>query len=240
MSLVASWSQFCIGRHYMLLTLTKDNNGSKTLKKLDIWFFLNFQPQNIPLPSGLLWPQYRGRCMVKEQDFEAGKNRNTQIYNFVFMSYGHYWLFQCDPWWLPTQKRLKNATNDISIQEFHNIITHYKPHYLYLMHCLDTRLVKLSIWISQNLIRYVIYHMCLHVRLNQPNYLLPFTTRKINVLYFSTLHLSPTSPGFPPKNCTKKGMLFLASMGETGLTHDIFFCNSNLGLSRSLRPKEAA
>ena len=26
-----------------------------------------------------------------------------------------------------------------------------------------------------------------------------------------------------PKNCTKKPMLFLASMGETGLTHDIFF-----------------
>ena len=42
------------------------------------------------------------------------------------MSYGHYWLFQCDPWCLPTQKWLKNATNDISIQEFHNIITHYK------------------------------------------------------------------------------------------------------------------
>ena len=38
-------------------------------------------------------------------------------------------LFQCDPWCLPTQKWLKNATNDISIQEFHNIITHYKPHY---------------------------------------------------------------------------------------------------------------
>ena len=25
------------------------------------------------------------------------------------------------------------------------------------------------------------------------------------------------------KNCTKKPMLFLASMGKTGLTHDIFF-----------------
>ena len=45
------------------------------------------------------------------------------------MSYGHYWHFQCDSWCLPTQKRLKNATNDISIQEFHNIITHYKAHY---------------------------------------------------------------------------------------------------------------
>ena len=38
-------------------------------------------------------------------------------------------LFQCDPWCLPTQKWLKNATNDISIQEFHNIITHYKPNH---------------------------------------------------------------------------------------------------------------
>ena len=46
------------------------------------------------------------------------------------MSYGHYWHFQCDSWCLPTQKRLKNATNDISIQEFHNIITHYKRHYM--------------------------------------------------------------------------------------------------------------
>ena len=45
--------------------------------------------------------------------------------------------------------------------------------------------------------------------------------------------LSPTSPDKPQKNCTKKGMLFLASMGETGLYHDIFFLNSQLGLSRS-------
>ena len=35
----------------------------------------------------------------------------------------------------------------------------------------------------------------------------------------------------PPKKCTKKLMLFLASMGETGLTHDIFF-------KFSLRPFE--
>ena len=69
--------------------------------------------------------------MVKEWDFEAGNFLNglkNQITNFIFMSYGHYWHFQCDSWCLPTQKRLKNATNDISIQEFHNIITHYKPH----------------------------------------------------------------------------------------------------------------
>ena len=30
-------------------------------------------------------------------------------------------LFQCDP----TQNWLKNATNDISIQEFHNVTRHY-------------------------------------------------------------------------------------------------------------------
>ena len=69
--------------------------------------------------------------MVKECDFDAGNffnnSKKNQITNFVFMSYSHYWLFQCDPWCLPTQKRLKNATSDISIQEFHNIITHYKP-----------------------------------------------------------------------------------------------------------------
>ena len=34
-------------------------------------------------------------------------------------------LFQCDQWWLPTQKWLKNATNDIPIQEFHNVTRHY-------------------------------------------------------------------------------------------------------------------
>ncbi len=34
-------------------------------------------------------------------------------------------LFQCDPWCLPTQKWLKNATNDISIQKFHNVTRHY-------------------------------------------------------------------------------------------------------------------
>ena len=37
-------------------------------------------------------------------------------------------LFQGDPWCLPTQNWLKNATNDISIQEFHNVMAHYKPH----------------------------------------------------------------------------------------------------------------
>ena len=63
--------------------------------------------------------------MVKEWDFDAGNffknSKKNQITNFVFMSYGHYWLFQCDPWCLHTQKWLKNATNDISIQEFQNI-----------------------------------------------------------------------------------------------------------------------
>ena len=69
--------------------------------------------------------------MVKECDFEAGfffQILKNQITNFVFMSYGNYWPFQCDPCCLLTQKWLKKATNDISIHEFHNIITHYKPH----------------------------------------------------------------------------------------------------------------
>ena len=34
-------------------------------------------------------------------------------------------LFQCDPYWLPTQNWLKNTTNDISIQEFHKVTRHY-------------------------------------------------------------------------------------------------------------------
>jgi hypothetical protein len=34
-------------------------------------------------------------------------------------------LFQCDPWCIPTQNWLKNATNDISFQEFHNVTRHY-------------------------------------------------------------------------------------------------------------------
>ena len=34
-------------------------------------------------------------------------------------------FFQGDPWCLPTQNWLKNATNDISIHEFHNATRHY-------------------------------------------------------------------------------------------------------------------
>ena len=37
-------------------------------------------------------------------------------------------LFQCDPWCLPTLKWLKNATNDISIQDFYNITRHYEKY----------------------------------------------------------------------------------------------------------------
>jgi hypothetical protein len=67
--------------------------------------------------------------MVKEWDYEAGKEfKNTkknQITNFVLRLMAIIGLFQCDPWCLPTQNWLKNATNDISIQEFHNITRHY-------------------------------------------------------------------------------------------------------------------
>ena len=34
------------------------------------------------------------------------------------------------------------------------------------------------------------------------------------------------------KKCTKKPTLFLVSMGKTGLSHDIFFLNSQLSLLR--------
>ena len=54
-------------------------------------------------------------------------NKKIQISNFVFCLMAIFGLFQGDPWYLPTQNWLKNATNDISIQEFHNIMAHYKP-----------------------------------------------------------------------------------------------------------------
>ena len=37
------------------------------------------------------------------------------------------------------------------------------------------------------------------------------------------LHTITYKSRLTPKNGTKKPMLFLASMGKTGLTHDIFF-----------------
>ena len=66
---------------------------------------------------------------MKEWDFEAGnffknskKNLTTNIVLCLMAIIGR---FQCDPWCLPTQNWLKNATNDISILEFHNITRHY-------------------------------------------------------------------------------------------------------------------
>ena len=50
-------------------------------------------------------------------------------------------LFQCDSWCLPTQNWLKNATNDISIHEFHNITRHYvKDTGLILPSCISSTL----------------------------------------------------------------------------------------------------
>jgi hypothetical protein len=53
------------------------------------------------------------------------KLKKNQITNFVLCLMANIGLFQCDPWCLPTQNGLKNATNDISIQEFHNVTRHY-------------------------------------------------------------------------------------------------------------------
>jgi hypothetical protein len=50
-------------------------------------------------------------------------------------------LFQYDPWFLPTQKWLKNATNNISIQEFHNVTRHYVK---------DTGFYDLVVWCPIN------------------------------------------------------------------------------------------
>jgi hypothetical protein len=67
----------------------------------------------------------RGR-MVKEWDFEAGKKfKNSKITNIVLCLIAIIGRFQCDPWCLPTQNWLKNATNDISILEFHKVTRHY-------------------------------------------------------------------------------------------------------------------
>ena len=64
--------------------------------------------------------------MVKEWDFEAGKKfKNSKITNIVLCLMAIIGRFQCDPWCLPTQNWLKNATNDISILEFHKVTRHY-------------------------------------------------------------------------------------------------------------------
>ena len=41
------------------------------------------------------------------------------------MSCGHYWPFSVGSMVTPYTKVAKNATNDISIQEFHNVTRHY-------------------------------------------------------------------------------------------------------------------
>ena len=41
------------------------------------------------------------------------------------MSYGRYWPFSVWSMVYPYKKLAKNAANDISIQEFHNVIRHY-------------------------------------------------------------------------------------------------------------------
>ena len=58
--------------------------------------------------------------MVKKWDLVTGNNNNKTKSNQIF----NVGLFQGDQWCLPTQ----NATNGIFIQEFHNVMAHYKPH----------------------------------------------------------------------------------------------------------------
>ena len=66
--------------------------------------------------------------MVKEWDFEAEKIQIKKKSNIQLSLMSIFGLFQGDPWCLTTQNWLKNATNDISMQEFHNVMAHYKPH----------------------------------------------------------------------------------------------------------------
>ena len=65
---------------------------------------------------------------MKEWDFEVGiffsKPKKLKYQTLFLCLMAIIGFFQCDPGCLPTQKWLKNTTNDISIQEFHNIITH--------------------------------------------------------------------------------------------------------------------
>ena len=50
--------------------------------------------------------------------------KKDQIINFFLCLMANIGLFQCDPWCLPTQNWLKNATNDISIYELYYVIRH--------------------------------------------------------------------------------------------------------------------
>ena len=66
--------------------------------KFDILFFyLENSSLKIPLlyHAASFNTEVKGGRMVKEWDFETGIFKN-EITNFVFMSYGQYWLFQCD------------------------------------------------------------------------------------------------------------------------------------------------
>ena len=66
--------------------------------------------------------------MVKEWDFEAGfffKSKRIKYPTLFYVLWPLLAFFQCDPWCLPTQNWLKNATNDISIHDYHNITRHY-------------------------------------------------------------------------------------------------------------------
>ena len=54
------------------------------------------------------------------------------------MSDGHYWPFSVRSIVSPTQNWLKNATNDISIQDFHNITRHYVKDTWFLPLCYAT------------------------------------------------------------------------------------------------------
>ena len=66
-------------------------------------------------PPILPWLQPRkNNCVPTELD--------VSISAFVLCLVAIIDLFQCDPWCLPTQKWLKSATNDISIQEFRKIL----------------------------------------------------------------------------------------------------------------------
>ena len=80
--------------------------------------------------------------MVKEWDYEAGFFLNRNKYSTLSLCLmAIFGLFQGDPWCLPRQKWLKNATKDISIKEIYDFMARYKPHYIFHMQsrctCID-------------------------------------------------------------------------------------------------------
>ena len=105
-------------------------------------FTLNFMGfLQCPSPCGLLHHWGRRRPHGEGVGFWGWKtfwNLKKSSIQLCFMSDGHYWPFSVRSIVSPTQNWLKNATNDISIQDFHNITRHYVKDTWFLPLCYAT------------------------------------------------------------------------------------------------------